>query len=47
VVLVWPADATVAVISGQWQRLANGRIEAIYNDRDELAWCVETTRLLR
>jgi len=47
VVLVWPADAKIAVINGQWRRLEDGRIEAIYHDRDELAWCIETTRLLR
>jgi hypothetical protein len=46
VALVWPADAKVAVISGQWRRLEDDRIEATYNDRDELAWCIETTRLL-
>ena len=47
VVLVWPADAKIAVINGQWHRLEDGRIEAIYNNRDVLAWCIETTRLLR
>lgn len=47
VVLVWPADAKIAVIHGQWHRLEDGRIEAIYNNREELTWCVETTKLLR
>jgi len=47
VVLMWPADARIAVINGQWRRLEDGRIEAIYHDRDELAWCTEITRLLR
>ncbi len=47
VALVWPADAKVAVINGQWRRLEDGSIEAVYNDRDELAWCIETTKLLR
>ena len=26
----WSADAQVGVIAGQWQRLADGRIEATY-----------------
>jgi hypothetical protein len=46
VALVWPANAKIAVISDQWRRLEDGRIEATYNDRDELAWCMEATRLL-
>jgi hypothetical protein len=37
VTLVWPASALVATIGGQWQRLDDGRIEAVYNSPDELA----------
>jgi hypothetical protein len=38
--LIWPADAELAAISDQWQRLGDGRIEATYNTPDELALCL-------
>jgi hypothetical protein len=38
--LIWPADAQLAAINDQWQRLDDGRIQATYNTPDELALCL-------
>ena len=38
--LHFPADAKIATIEGQWQRLPNGTIEATFNTREELAWAL-------
>ncbi len=38
--LIWPADAELAAINDQWQRLDDGRIQATYNTPDELALCL-------
>ncbi len=35
VTFIWPPDLQIAVVRGQWQRLPDGRIEAIYT-REEL-----------
>lgn len=43
----WPANAEIAVPGGQWLRLADGSIEAAYNDRDEWELCLEITRMIQ
>lgn len=45
--IVWPADARVAVIGEQWRRLRSGKIEATYNDIEELGLAIELTKLAR
>jgi len=42
----WPADTRVPVIHGRWQRLPDGRIQAIYA-HDELVLCLSIAELLR
>jgi hypothetical protein len=38
--LRFPADAKIATIEGQWQRLPDGTIEAMFDTREELAWAL-------
>lgn len=38
--ILWPADSKVGVIHGQYKRLADGTIEAVYNDVFELRNCL-------
>jgi len=38
-VLRFPGDAPMAFITGQFQRLADGTIEATFNDEEELFLC--------
>lgn len=40
VTLVFPPDASVSVVGGQWKRLATGEIQATFNSRQELALCL-------
>ena len=45
-----PERATLpglAVINGQWRRLEDGSIEAVFNDREELDTCILATRAIR
>jgi hypothetical protein len=40
VTLRFPADVSVGVVGGQWQRLPSGEIEASFRTKDELAVCL-------
>lgn len=41
----WPADTEVPTVHGKWQRLANGRIQAVYAP-DELAICLKIAEII-
>ena len=47
VTIHWPAEAPIAVIGGQWRRLENGWIEAIYYDKEELEICIRLSQWLK
>jgi hypothetical protein len=34
--IIWPAEAKIAVVGGQWRRLKSGQIEATYHTLQEL-----------
>ena len=38
--VIWPGNTPAGVVEGQWQRLADGRIKATYNNYDEFYWAV-------
>lgn len=45
-----PERATLpglALINGQWRRLDDGSIRAVFNSREELETCVQATRAIR
>jgi hypothetical protein len=44
--ILWPADSIIAV-GEQWQRLEDGRIEAIYQTQEELEWALRLTQWAR
>jgi hypothetical protein len=44
--ILWPADSIIAV-GEQWQRLEDGRIEAIYQTEEELEWALRLTQWAR
>lgn len=46
-IILWPAEARVAVIGGQWRRLPDGRIEAVYTDKSELALCLTLSQWIK
>jgi hypothetical protein len=39
-VLAFPAEARMALIHGQWRRLADGRMRATFNSHAELLLCL-------
>lgn len=45
--IIWPADSAAATIAGNWQRLTDGSIRAIYQDADELRACLELMQILK
>lgn len=53
VTIIWPAGAPVAVPHGAaenttaWVKLPDGRIEATYDDKEELALCLQITQWIR
>lgn len=47
VTITWPPGAAVAVIGGQWRRLPDGRIEAIYLSLPELRTAITLTQYAR
>ena len=40
VTFIWPADTQVGLPAGRWRRLADGRIEAVYESQQELGLCL-------
>jgi hypothetical protein len=38
--LIFPANAKMAVVNRQWERLPDGKVKATYNNREELALCI-------
>jgi len=46
ITICWPADTEVPTVHGKWQRLPDGRIQAVY-DADELAVCLSIVELVR
>lgn len=42
----WPSDTEMPTVHGKWQRMADGRIQAVY-DTDELAVCLSIIELIR
>lgn len=47
VTITWPAGGPVAVIGGQWRRLPDGRIEAVYHSLPELRSSITLTQYAR
>lgn len=45
--ILWPASAPVAVLGDQWTRRAEGLIEAVYQDADELRLALTITQWIR
>ena len=45
VTFIWPTDTQVGLPAGRWRRLADGRIEAVYESQEELSVCLEFARL--
>jgi len=37
----------LTLINGQWRRLENGSIEAVFNSREELGTCAQATQVIR
>lgn len=42
----WPAATRIPTVHGKWQRLSDGRIQAVYAP-DEFALCIAVAELLR
>lgn len=47
ITIIWPADAPLAAIVGQWHRLEDGRIETIFYDKEELRTCIDLIQMIR
>jgi hypothetical protein len=45
ITLRWPAHSRMPAVHGKWKRLADGRIQAVY-DPDELALCLVVAEII-